>query len=210
MAEPPRTDSGQATVHLLDRFKAGDDQALDQLYGRYYDRMVAVVRLRMGTKLRAKMESMDVVQEAFLASLNGLKTFSYRGEGAFFHWLCKVIENRIRDLVERFGAQKRDPAKEVPLWPGRSSAESVFGPISDLAVSASPASEAALREETQRLEKAIDTLSEQQREALLLVRYEQLAFDEAASVMGKTPDAVRMLVGRAIVALAKSLGVVSS
>jgi RNA polymerase sigma-70 factor (ECF subfamily) len=198
------------TVQLLARFREGERKALNELYRRYYDRILAVVRLRLGPKLRARLEESDVVQEAFLASLQGLKNFACQGEGDFFHWLCKLVENRIRDQVDRIGAQKRNADREVPLEPEWPSAESVFGPLHELATMASPATLAAKAEDVRRLEEAVDALPEVQREAVLLVRYEGLSFAEAGASMDKTPDAVRMLVARAIVALGRSLGVVSS
>jgi RNA polymerase sigma-70 factor (ECF subfamily) len=173
---------------------------------RYLDRLHAVVRLRMGPRLRAKAESIDVVQEAFLAALGGLENFTYRGEGDFFHWLCRITENRLRDQADHFAAQKRNAARERPLEDRRGSAESYFGPIQELATFTSPASLVARADEVRRLEQAIDDLPEGQRESLLLVRYEGLSLQEAADQMNRTPDAVRMLLARAIVALGKSLG----
>ena len=205
MAEMSPEDTGPETIHLLNRFRGGDREALNRLYERYLDRLHAVVRLRTGPKLRAKMESLDIVQDAFLASLRDLDNFTYRSEGDFFHWICKVAENRIRDQVEHFTAGKRDVARERPLEVQRPSVQSFFGPISELATSTSPATKVVRAEDVQRLEQAIDTLPEDQREALLLVRYEQLGLAEAADIMKKTRDAVRMLVARSIVALSKSL-----
>jgi RNA polymerase sigma-70 factor (ECF subfamily) len=202
MAEQDRLD---ATVQLLSRFKGGDAHALSHLCDRYVDRLHAVVRLRMGARLRSKLESVDIVQEAFLDGIRGLNQFSYHSEGDFFHWLCKITENRIRDQADYFRAQKRDAARERPLEAARPSHDSVFGPIAELARHTSPASLVAQAEDLARLESAVDALPEAQREALLLVRYEGLSFPEAARHLRSTPDAVRMLVARAIVALGKSM-----
>jgi RNA polymerase sigma-70 factor (ECF subfamily) len=199
-----------ATANLLARYRAGDPKALDQLYARYLDRLLAVTRLRMGPKLRAKMESADIVQEAVLASLRGLGSFEYKGEGAFFHYLCKLAENRMRDMAEHFGALRRDVARERPLEPLRPTANSTYGPILTPATLTSPATRAMRKEELERLEQAVDSLPEPQREALLLVRYVGLAFAEAGDMLGKSPDAVRMLVARAMVALAKKLDISQS
>jgi len=195
-----------ATVQLLRRWKDGDPEAADHLYRRYFDRIHAVVRLRMGQRLRAKAESADIVQEAFLASLRGLGNFSYRDEGDFFHWLCKITENRIRDEAGRFAAQKRDMARERPLEGPRPSADSVYGPIHDVARWTTPGTQLVRAEQLEQLERAIDDLPEVQREALLLVRYEGLSLKQAGQIMHRSADAVRMLVARAIVALAKRLG----
>lgn len=193
------------TVHLLRRYRNGDDRALDALFGRYYERLRAVVRLRMGAKLRACCESVDIVQEAFLASFRALDDFTYRSEGDFFHWLCKITENRIRDQADYYAARKRDVSRKRPLELDRPSYDSFVGPIRELASFSTPSHRAIVAEDLIRLEAAIDDLPEAQREALLLVRYEGLSFSEAGERLKRSPDAVRMLVARAIVALSKRL-----
>lgn len=207
MSNGPPHHEVAVTLHILARFRDGDRDALNDLYGRYFDRMLAIVRLRLGGRLRAKLDCDDVVQEAFLASLKSVDNFSGQSEGDFFHWLCTITENRIRDLAAHFRARKRDVDRETPFSPARPSMQSLFGPINDLATFTSPATKAGNAEEVLRLEEAIDCLGDSQREALLLVRYEGLSFARAGEIMNKTPDAVKMLVARAIIALGKSLGV---
>ncbi|MBC8868162.1 MAG: sigma-70 family RNA polymerase sigma factor [Planctomycetes bacterium] len=195
-----------ATVHLLGKFKSGDREAVNVLYNRYFERLHAVVRMRLGPALRARTESVDIVQDAFLASLRGLEDVSCQNEGDFFHWLCKIAENRIRDKADHVFAAKRDAALERPLEPARPSGQSFFGPIQELARHThSPASKIVRQEDLQRLETAIDALPDIQKEALLLVRYEGLSQAQAGEKLGRSPDAVRMLVARAIVALGKAM-----
>ena len=62
-------------------------------------------------------------------------------------------------------------------------------------------------EQVRRLTEAVDNLLPEQREALLLVRYEGLSMEVAAGIMGKSPDAVRKLASRAIVSLSHKLGI---
>ena len=202
--------SPDATIHLLARVQSGQSEALDALCRRYMDRVHAVVRLRMGAGLRRKAESLDIVQDAFLAAVRGLEGFVYRNEGDFFHWLCRITENRIRDQADRFAAAKRDAGRERPLEQRLPSGDSLFGPIRDLATFTSPATQAARAEDLRRLELAIDALPEAQRESLLLVRYEGLSLQQAGEKMQRSPDAVRMLVARAIVALGRDLGASSA
>lgn len=198
------------TVALVARYREGDRKALDELFARYYDRMHAVVRLRIGGALRRRLDSVDLVQEAFMAALKGIDRFAPRSEGDFFHWLCAIAENRIRDQAEHFAAQKRDAARDQPLDQRRPSSDSLVGPIADLMTRTSPATRVVREEDVARLEEAIDALPQPQREAILLVRYEGLSLQEAAEAMARTPDAVRMLVARGLVALAKALGVLPS
>ncbi len=82
-------DSGKsdlsATIHLLRRAKGGDQQALNDLYARYGERLHTVVRFRLGPRLRSKMESCDVVQDALLASLRRIEAGEFASSGALFH-----------------------------------------------------------------------------------------------------------------------------
>lgn len=196
----------ETTASLLRLAKHGDRRALDELYGRYWERILTVVRLRLGPALRSKVDSADIVQDALLSSLRDLDTFEYRSEGDFFHWLCKLVENTIRDRAEYFAAQKRDMTREVPFQKRLPSRTTVFGPLADVQQSQTPSHVAVLREELEQLEQALDRLPELQREAVILVRYEGLSLAEAGQQLDRSADATRMLVARAIVALGKALG----
>jgi RNA polymerase sigma-70 factor, ECF subfamily len=193
------------TVQLLRRAKQGDEQALNDLYARYGERLHTVVRLRLGIRLRSKLESCDVVQDALMKALPRVQNADFATSGAFFHWLTAIVENHIRDLADHYAADKRDAARERPLEFQRSGTESVAGPIEGLVTSGTPSMAAMRGEDLSRLEAAVDALPDEQREALLLVRYEGLSLAEAGAKMNRTPDAVRMLVARAVVRLGKAL-----
>ncbi|MFH0983016.1 MAG: sigma-70 family RNA polymerase sigma factor [Planctomycetota bacterium] len=196
----------QETIQLLQRARQGDKEALGRLYARYGERLRTIVRLRLGPRLRLKLESCDVVQEALLASLRQVDQAQFASSGAFLRWLSKLAENRIRDEAERYAAQKRDAARETPLEIRLPATDSVAGPIADLATFTTPSQVAARAEDLRRLETAIDALPEDQKEALLLVRYEGMSLAEAGEHLRRSPDAVRMLIARALARLATTLG----
>ncbi|MFH1418484.1 MAG: RNA polymerase sigma factor [Planctomycetota bacterium] len=199
----PSADELTQTIRLLQRAKDGDQQALNDLYARFGEKLHTVVRFRLGPRLRSKMESCDVVQDALLASLRQIEAGEFASSGALFHWLVKLVENRIRDHADHFAAQKRDASRETPLDVRRASTDSVFGPIAELATFGTPSRAAVRAEDLTRLEAALDTLTPDQKEAIILVRYEGLSLTEAGEKMGRQPDAVRMLVSRAIVQLGR-------
>ena len=60
------------------------------------------------------------------------------------------------------------------------------------------------REDLNKLEKAMEKLKPEYREVITLTKIEGLTYQEAAEKMGKGPDAVRMLLSRAITALSQS------
>lgn len=194
------------SVRLLHLAKSGDQKALNDLYARYGERLQTVVRFRLGSRLRSKVESCDVVQDALMKALPRIPQAEFATSGAFFHWLTAIVENHIRDLADHFAADKRNACRETPLEVQRPGTESVNGPIGGLATTGTPSLAAMRVEALSQLEQAVDALPHEQREALLLVRYEGLALAEAGEKMNRTPDAVRMLVARALVRLGRVLG----
>src|SRR5438270_155492 len=114
-----------STQALLQRVQIGDKEALNELYDRYLMRVLAAVRSRLGAELRGKLESWDVVQDALVASLNNVQSFNQSSEGAFLNWLAKVVENRVRDQLDYFRAEKRDHRLDQPLAGSRSAESSL-------------------------------------------------------------------------------------
>jgi RNA polymerase sigma-70 factor (subfamily 1) len=106
------------TQVLINEARLGDKDALNRLFARYQNRILRIVRLRLNPELREKlkMQSMDIVQEVFIAALRKLNEFEPTSKGAFLHWLSKIVENYIRDQIDYFSAQKRhSPLKELSL-----------------------------------------------------------------------------------------------
>src|SRR5437868_7162353 len=99
------------THDLWLKARNGDREAYDRLFGLHADRALLFIRARLGARLRQKVESRDVLQDAYLAAHQAFDRFDYADEGAFTRWLCRIIDNRIRDLGDHFDALKRQPAE---------------------------------------------------------------------------------------------------
>jgi RNA polymerase sigma-70 factor (ECF subfamily) len=155
----------------------------------------------MGGEIRSKLDSMDVVQDAFVLALQDLEDFTYRDEGDFLRWMSKIVENRIRDDMKKLHADKRSIRKEVPLHnrlpTAKRNSAGAFGPIA----TTTPSVIVSQREDLDKLEKAIDNLRPEYREAIILRKIEGLSYREIGDRLGKSADAVGMLVSRAMVAL---------
>jgi RNA polymerase sigma-70 factor (ECF subfamily) len=190
-----------ATQVLLTRVQTGDQQALNWLYDRYLMRVLAAVRARLGAELRGKLESWDVVQDALMASLKNVESFNQASEGAFLHWLSTVVENRIRDQIDYFRAEKRDHRLEVPLA-RRSAGSSAPLDIPERAGDPTPSQALILSEDLARLETAMDQLPDDSRELIVAMKIEGRTYAEIGQSLGKSADAVRMQVQRALRALA--------
>jgi len=192
------------TQRLVTLAQNGDESALERLCKVYNERVLLIIRMRMGPELRTKMQSMDLVQDAFISTLRSLENFTYKNERDFLRWVSKITENRIRDNLDKLHADKRDIRKEIPLYNNRPSSQvsfvTAFGPVD----TTTPSVIMSKREELDKLEKAMEKLKPEYREVITLTKIEGLSYEEAANILKKSPDAVRMLLSRAMVALTSS------
>lgn len=193
---------GQKTRELVALAKDGDESALNQLYRVYAERVRWMVRLRMGRELRSKLESMDLVQDTLIHALSGLDDFTYKDEGDFVRWLSKIAENELRGNLRRLHAEKRDVRKELRLDNyGPTTGDGFLGTLGTIETT-TPSMIMSRKEDLAKLEKAMDELKPEYREAIILTKIEGLSYEKVATRLDKSPDAVRMLATRAMVALA--------
>lgn len=180
-----------SSTELLERAKAGSAEAVEALYARYGARLLAYIRLRLGRDLRTRLESRDILQASLLKSLQHLDGFRGSGTESLMAWLARIAEHEIRDRADYYKRQRRDAAREVPIDDD--------APVA--AASRSALTRVILSEEAERLEQAIESLAPEHREVIVLRKFEELPFGDIARRMGRTPDACRMLLARAMTAL---------
>lgn len=189
------------TQHLVALAKEGDPSALNQLCSIYGERVRRIIRFRIDRKLRPKLDSVDVVQDALMLALGGLKGFTYKNEGDFLRWLSTIAENRLCDILDKFHAAKRDIRREIPFKKRRPGTEGEFtGPADPMGMT-TPSVIVTRKEEFDALEKAMDALSPELRDVIVLTRIEGLSYKEVGERLGKSSDAVRRLVLRAMAVL---------
>jgi RNA polymerase sigma-70 factor (ECF subfamily) len=185
-----------SSTALVRRAIAGSDEALDALYARYGPRLLAFIRMKMGRSLRARLESRDILQAAFLKSFEGLGGFEGTTGRSLLGWLMRIAEREIADRADFHGRRRRDPKVEA----------GVADHEHDLAArSRSALSRLILDEEAERLEAALDGISAPHRQVILLRMFEELSFPEIAKALGRSEDASRMLYARAMTALTLAL-----
>ena len=175
------------TMRALARAREGDDTSRELLLQRLRPRLVLWCASRMSSDLRARVEPEDVVQETLLAVHRDLDRFDGAAGRAFYAWLFRIAENRIRDAVDHFAAEKRRPVeKRPPTW--------------------TTASQAAVRVETEgRVREAIERLPEDYREVVRLRRFEERDVKDVAERMDRSANAIRVLYCRALKALAAEI-----
>jgi len=187
-----------ATAKLVARAKAGDSEALNELFARYHQLLLAAARKGIGPKLRLKEEPDDLAQTTFREATRDIVNYEYRGESSLIRWLMQILQNKIRDKAEFYSAGKRDQGRERALESAPSSAGdegmSYDPPAKDLSVTM----QVQRVENYEHLKKALEELSPEHRQAITLVVFQGLSLREAGEKLGgRTEDAVRMLLRRA-------------
>lgn len=182
------------SVELIARAKTGDHDAAAELYARYADKIRAFIRSRLQARLRPRVGSADVHQDAFSAAFDSLARFEYRGPGSFLHWVKKITKMRILALErEHLAAAKRDARKEVPLATSTTGQEPPWQ-----ADAASPSSLYGRGERADMIAKLMDRLPPDYAEMLRLVFWEKLKVKDAAARMGRSSGAGEKLLARAL------------
>lgn len=177
---------------LLRRARQGSRDAIDTLFDGVAGRVLAVIRLRLGPGLRSQLESRDILQATLLKAFERLEQFEGGKTANLVGWLARIAENEIRQQAEFHGRGRRDFARRVALE------EAVDLPIKQVR---SAISRLVIHEEMARLERALERLKESHREVILLRKLEGLSFPEIGQRLGKSADACRMLLARALAAL---------
>ena len=189
------------TQSLVTLAKEGDKLAIERLCRIYGERVRRIIRLRIDRKLRSKIDSVDVVQDALILAMGGLKDFTYKNEGDFLRWLSKIAENKLHDILDKFYTEKRDIRREIPFKKVENNTEEGSFIAAEPLETTTPSVLLFRKEQLDRLERAIDDLKPDYREVIYLSRIERLSNAEIAERLGKSKGAVAMLLSRALVAL---------
>jgi RNA polymerase sigma-70 factor (ECF subfamily) len=183
------------TRDLFERARAGSPDALDAFYARAARKLLPIIRVRLGRSLRSELESRDILQSVLLKSVSRLA--QVQDPGAVMAWLARMAENEIRDRADYASRERRDAARRVPL---DDRAEEVPAAVRQAL------SQVILTERARTLERALEGLTDAQREIIVLRAFEELAFADIGARLGKSEDACRVAYARAMAALTVRLG----
>jgi RNA polymerase sigma-70 factor, ECF subfamily len=201
LMDEPAPDS-KTTQRLLDRAGDGDPAIVSELLARHRPAMRELVRMHLDSRLTARIDPSDVVQDAQLDIARRLRDFLDRRPMPFHVWARKTAYERLLDARRHhLGRAKRSVRRERPL-PDRSSLL-VARPL--LSRGPSPSQTAAANEFGARVSRAVAGLPDEDREVLLMRHADGLPFPEAAVLLGITPAAARKRFGRALIRLQAAL-----
>lgn len=187
---PPPHDSSDLTADLLDRARAGEQDALNRLFERHLPMLRRWTHGRLPRWARDIADTTDLVQETMLETLKRLDRFQHRGDGALQAYLRQAVINRIRNEL-----RKRAIRGATQTLDSRHRDDGT-----------SPLEAAIAQETLDQYDAALGRLNPEEREAIVSRVEFDLSYAELAEVLGKpSADAARMTVVRALVRLAEEM-----
>lgn len=183
-------------IEWFEQARRGDGAALERLVASYLPQLHAFVRVRLGGRVRARESSMDIVQSACRELLTDPSRHEFRGEERFRGWLFTTALNKLREKYRFHGRDRRSPEHEQEL-----DADDLLPAAHFL----TPSVDAIGRETALALDAAMQALSEEHREVITMARIVQLPHAAIAELMGRSEEAVRQLLVRALRRLADEL-----
>lgn len=165
----------------MDRAKAGDAQAFARLYDAYVERVSRYVYFRVSEE--SDME--DLVSQVFLKAWENLDRYR-PGSSPFIAWLYTIARNLV---IDHYRAQKSTLSLD----------EAVDQPA-DIAM---PDEQAQMQFDLEAMRDGLQSLSTDQRQALILKYIAGMPNDSIAKIMKKQEGTVRGLQMRGLQTLAR-------
>jgi RNA polymerase sigma factor (sigma-70 family) len=186
---PHSSDDLVSTLDLLERFKLGDEQAINLLVERSIPPLRRWARGRLPAWARGLAETQDLVQTALMRALPRLKEFEMRHAGALQAYLRQAVANHITDEIRKASTRPASELVDVQADPRPSPLEQAIG-----------------REGLERYETALASLRPIDREAIVARVELQQSYEEVAIALQKpNANAARVAVARAVKHLVKAM-----
>jgi RNA polymerase sigma-70 factor (ECF subfamily) len=139
------------------------------LYGECYDKISHYAAVHIGNRADAE----DIAGEVFLKALESLGSYERRGI-PMQAWLFRIAHNLVVDYLRKMSKRKMVDINSVTVRSNKN-----------------PEEIAEVNIEVERIKKAMEQLTREQREVLALRFFGELTSRETAAIMGKSDGAVR-------------------
>jgi RNA polymerase sigma-70 factor, ECF subfamily len=176
-----------STTTLIRRFHGGEAAARDELIARCLPALRRWAHGRLPAWGRDLSETEDLVQVTLMRAVGGLERFRPERQGAFLAYLRQILMNALRDELRRSRRQPHTGMEEASL-------ETAAGP-----------NPSAAPEDLLTYEKALASLADRQRQAVVLRIEFGMTFPEVAAELElPSANAARMLVSRGLLKIAEA------
>lgn len=165
--------------------------------------LLLLARMHLDARLRSKIDPADVVQQVFLEAHRSASGFQGAGP-QFTAWLRSLLKTQLARAHRDLHRDKRDIARECSLQSDLDASSAQLGALL-AADQSSPSQRAQKNEWSVRVAAALQTLSDDQREAVVLHYYEGRSVKEVADTLRRTSASVGGLLQRGLKALRQLL-----
>jgi RNA polymerase sigma-70 factor (ECF subfamily) len=181
---------------LVARAQAGEQRAFEMLVVKYRRRIQRLI----GRIVRDADQVEDLAQDTFIRAYRALPHF--RGDAAFYTWLYRIAINVAKKAQVQI---RRDPvvmqSSLLPVGDDDDSSRLEIGRCDE----ATPEALLASKQVAETVNAAIEALSDDLRQAVLLREVEGLSYEEIAEAMNCPIGTVRSRIFRAREAIAARL-----
>ncbi len=170
---------------VVSQLKAEGTDGVAQLFLEARPPLERMIDFRLDRRLYGRVDSNDVLQEAFIAISDRYLEYVDRPQVSFFVWMRQMTFQTLLLIHRRhLGVQKRDVTQEVSLnWANHSSTTST-NLANQIAGNITSPSNAVMRDErASRLKLALSQMDDMDREVLALRHFEHLSNKEVSEVL---------------------------
>jgi len=189
---PPTSGEKAQERHLIERCRAGDLSAFDEIVALHQNRIYNLCYWMLGNR----DDAADASQEAFVRAYRSLERF--RGDASFATWLHRIAVNVSLDAVQR---RKRGPLLYSDLESGDDSPPE----LEPVDYGHDPQNVATRRERSQAVRQAMALLPEHYRVVLVLFDLENHSYEEVGELLSLPLGTVKSRLNRARLALREKL-----
>ena len=169
----------------------GNPQALGELMQICRDKLLKIIRFRINPRLRSRLDEEDILQEALVEATTRFPAYREDPEMPFFLWLRFIAVQKVMQLHRKhLGVQARDASREISIFAQpQPHASSAILAAHLMGKHTSPSIAAMRAELALKVERALNSMNDVDREILALRRFEGLKNGEVAQLLNITKTA---------------------
>lgn len=180
----------EGLYHLVERAKAGDDEAFSELVQHYEKFVYNTACKALSAGGRSVDVADDVAQSAFIKAWRNLKNF--RGDCSFSTWLYRITVNTARDLLRM---ESRRPTVSLTRDDGEEDDGSEWE-VPVTSGDAVPEDSLDRKETILAVRRAIEELDEEHRQVIVMRDLHELSYKDIADILGLEIGTVRSRINR--------------
>ena len=177
--EVPEVDEGLLDAELVRKAQRGDVPAFEELVERYHGKIYGLTYNMTSNREDAE----DLTQEVFVKAFEALPRF--KGKSSFYTWVYRIAVNKTINYRKK---RNRKRTLSLDQFDQDIKTDDVYH---DLTAKGSPLRNISLSELQERLNEALQHLSEKHRTVVVMHDMQGIPHEEIAKVVGASVGTVR-------------------